>query len=360
MSNFFFRLSLLILLTSISSLHAQVKKTIPGNLLIPENGEISDSEFNKFLPYFNDASIQATHVSTWKSTKGLFVIYEKLDTLTFDDPFFKDKYVSDYTRVGLAFYTKSNSGYVQQFANDHAFFCSSCNNMKSHGITVEDNKITLYISWGPSIAYATNHYSFQYNGKDWILSESQLSLMDDGHNATEELSLYAANNKINLATFDAEFDSYDDSWPKASKSYGLEFNVDTIASLRNALARYPKKDYDQLHRILNKDVLQNFLYMAEVIDDGQPSVSTANVTALNDIAFYMEQANILDAAAYLLDPIIKKYPNREVARLNRGDVYHKEGLPQLAKQEYQEYIRLMKLRKLESRIPKRLLEYGKE
>lgn len=55
--------------------------------------------------------------------------------------------------------------------------------------------------------------------------------------------------------------------------------------------------------------------------------------------------------------MIEKFPQREVAYLNLGDLYAKKGLLQEAALAYQSYIKLMAQRKLEHKVPVRVREF---
>ena len=76
----------------------------------------------------------------------------------------------------------------------------------------------------------------------------------------------------------------------------------------------------------------------------------------NDIAFFFEQAGAYQEAIYLLEKIIEKYPNRTVAYINLGDSYLKDGNKEKAIENYKIYVKQMKDKNKEKKIPKRVLK----
>ena len=51
------------------------------------------------------------------------------------------------------------------------------------------------------------------------------------------------------------------------------------------------------------------------------NLSKENLREYNDIAYYLEQSKAYDEAVFLLEKIIKEFPNRTVAYINLGDAY---------------------------------------
>lgn len=81
------------------------------------------------------------------------------------------------------------------------------------------------------------------------------------------------------------------------------------------------------------------------------------VQKYNDIAYYLQQKNANNEAIFLLEKIIKKFPNRTVAYLNLADAYDGINDKEKAKENYEKYINLMKQENKENKIPKRVLEF---
>jgi uncharacterized protein (TIGR02145 family) len=81
-------------------------------------------------------------------------------------------------------------------------------------------------------------------------------------------------------------------------------------------------------------------------------VSNANHVIYNNMGYYLEQAEAYDAAIYLLNAVLEKYPQRVVAHLNIADAYWGNGERVKARKHYEEYVRLMKDQKKDiSNIP---------
>jgi tetratricopeptide (TPR) repeat protein len=77
----------------------------------------------------------------------------------------------------------------------------------------------------------------------------------------------------------------------------------------------------------------------------------------NDIAYYLEKAEIYDEAIFILENIIKKEPTRVVAYLNIADAYWGTENKSQAKKNYEKYLYLMKSQKKDlSKIPQRVYE----
>ncbi|CAA0156027.1 tetratricopeptide repeat protein [Tenacibaculum maritimum] len=85
-------------------------------------------------------------------------------------------------------------------------------------------------------------------------------------------------------------------------------------------------------------------------------IENTNLTFYNDKAYYLEQSGLYTEAIYLLERIIKQYPNRTVAYINLGDSYWGVGSFEKAKKTYQIYVKQMQKKGKEVIIPKRVLE----
>lgn len=72
------------------------------------------------------------------------------------------------------------------------------------------------------------------------------------------------------------------------------------------------------------------------------SLSDVSVNQYNNLAYYLEQNQQYNESKYLLETILKTYPNRVVAWLNYGDVMWELNEKSKAKSAYQKYKSLMK------------------
>ena len=84
-------------------------------------------------------------------------------------------------------------------------------------------------------------------------------------------------------------------------------------------------------------------------------LSTKTLPTYNNIAYYLQKAGANKEAIYLLEKILKKHPNKTVAYYNIGDAYWAVGEKEKAKQVYRTYIKQMKAKGKEKRIPKIVL-----
>ncbi len=88
--------------------------------------------------------------------------------------------------------------------------------------------------------------------------------------------------------------------------------------------------------------------------------SKQQVSAYNNMAYFLQLYGANKEAIYLLEKILQKYPNRTVAYYNIGDAYWAVGDKEKAKQAYRTYIKQMKAKGKEKRIPKIVLQRAKE
>ncbi len=86
------------------------------------------------------------------------------------------------------------------------------------------------------------------------------------------------------------------------------------------------------------------------------NIDFVNVHEVNNIAYYLEQSGQYSESVFLLERILKKFPNRTVAYINLGDAYWGLGKQKQAKEAYEKYIELMKTNGKESKIPQRVYE----
>lgn len=86
------------------------------------------------------------------------------------------------------------------------------------------------------------------------------------------------------------------------------------------------------------------------------NINIKNFTTYNNIAYYLQKSGANKEAIYLLERILEKYPNRTVVYYNLGDAYWGLGKKKKAKQAYQTYIKQMKEKGKEKKIPKIVIQ----
>ena len=110
------------------------------------------------------------------------------------------------------------------------------------------------------------------------------------------------------------------------------------------------------HKLKHKKYLK--IYTNEFFQQlvSQQPLNNQNLTTYNNIAYYLQKAGANKEAIYLLEKILQQYPKRTVAYYNLGDAYWAVGDKEKAKQVYRTYIKQMKAKGKEKRIPKIALQ----
>lgn len=145
---------------------------------------------------------------------------------------------------------------------------------------------------------------------------------------------YNKSKRIILKDFDIDFKNLKNAY--FNKSISLKKEVFKI------IAYNEEKEVN----CLPKEYLNKYLYFKY----------PKTINKSNDIAFFFEQAGYYKEAIYLLAKIVEKYPNRTVSYINLGDSYLKDGNKEKAIKNYKIYIKQMKEKNKEEKIPKRVLE----
>lgn len=326
--------------------------------------QVNGSEKDVFIEIehqFNAPNLRLKDYVFSEQKDYIFFTYQKLDTLYFDHPFFKNEREEDRTYEGLALYYLGKNGYDLQFANDEAFMCTSCNNRTDNGITLNNDTATLSTRWGPSFSNAYDVFKFAKvrGSKDWVLFETFASLTDDTHVAVWYVTRYKTPNKIFLADLVGETLRFDqDPNLVTLQKVALEYKDGSTKSLLKAFNEIPKSSYDLFATYYTTDELTSFLYqIPNKNEDFDLLVNTSNVVDLNNIGYFLEQANALEPARFMLEKVLRAYPEREVAYLNLGDVFYKMKDLNQASSNYKEYIRLMNKRNLSQKIPSRIVDF---
>jgi hypothetical protein len=92
------------------------------------------------------------------------------------------------------------------------------------------------------------------------------------------------------------------------------------------------------------------------ISEISSNIDMENVQAANDLAYYLtENGRAFDATSILI-ALVKKFPDRVVARLNLADAYWDNNFKDLSRVEYRDYYEQMVSMNLKSRIPDRVLK----
>ncbi|OJU73578.1 MAG: hypothetical protein BGO09_05560 [Bacteroidetes bacterium 47-18] len=332
--------------------YAQVPQYLSSTVL-GEEELTSPGSYTGLAAAFNNRKVRVNQVFV-RDRDNLFINYKKADTLTFDAPLYTTGAGDDYTLEGLAFYKRKNDRYELQFANDYAFFCTSCNNMQSHPVSFSGDTLLLSIYWGPSVASVSDHYSFvwQPGSRQWLLQTAYYPWTNDAGETSHTLLLASEQYRILLDTFNAELFPFHHE--KGLVKFSLDYPQGDIAALEKALRTIPAAGRKYLPLLFSEDDMYVFLAILEDKLQTEAVITSSTVTGLNNIAYYLEQANSTPAAVMLLEKIIAAFPEREVAHLNLADAYTKLDRPEKAKEHYIRYLQQMRKRGLEHKVPQRV------
>ena len=132
---------------------------------------------------------------------------------------------------------------------------------------------------------------------------------------------------------------------KLDKSKRIDYILDPKFTLSEFLLKCKEKNIEVLNS-LNEEYINFYL--------NKYLLSIKNLTTYNDIAYYLQKKEMNKEAIYLLEKILKKYPNRTVAYYNLGDAYWEIGDKEKAIKAYKTYIEQMKTKGKEKRIPKKI------
>jgi tetratricopeptide (TPR) repeat protein len=126
-----------------------------------------------------------------------------------------------------------------------------------------------------------------------------------------------------------------------------------LFSLENFL-----KSYTGIGRLKPKFSFKNSAFGLSSLKDILNTIKIAEktLTPYNNIAYYLQKAGANKEAIFLLEKIIKKFPNRTVAYYNLGDAYWALGEKDKAIKAYTTYIEQMCDKGLQKKIPKEVLK----
>ncbi|NIF70444.1 tetratricopeptide repeat protein [Burkholderia sp. Ap-962] len=86
------------------------------------------------------------------------------------------------------------------------------------------------------------------------------------------------------------------------------------------------------------------------------NIDSVSVEDINNLAFYLGRYKRSSDAVEILQSLVKRFPDRAVARLNLADAYWDIDAKDLAVPQYQEYNRQMNAKGLSAKIPPRSLD----
>jgi hypothetical protein len=137
----------------------------------------------------------------------------------------------------------------------------------------------------------------------------------------------------------------------ASGPYSYEPAAAVQAAIKNELRQFA----DALR---NPSELKTFIASMPDYSVAELSsyVDSTTVEAINNLAFYLTENGRSYVAIPLLISIVRKFPDRVVAKLNLADAYWDNDMKTQAAERYRGYVNEMRESGKSSRVPKRVLD----
>jgi tetratricopeptide (TPR) repeat protein len=135
----------------------------------------------------------------------------------------------------------------------------------------------------------------------------------------------------------------ENGWDLEGKVYKIGSKTELLSLFIDIKKLYKKKEYRELQGLINGVNLHNI------------KVNKKNISRYNDIAYYLQKANINKEAITLLEQVISFESKRAVAHYNIADAYDALGKKVKALIHYTLYVKQMKEMGKTKRIPKTIL-----
>ena len=194
-----------------------------------------------------------------------------------------------------------------------------------------DNSIILSFEFGSILLYNYKFIFKAYKNK-YILSSISINAFNKKNTDIWVDKTISIKEKITLKNFNAE---------KIIGRYTPTVPISLEELLKLLKDKQGIKFYDE-------NFLKIFLELYPF--------SSKTLTSYNNIAYYLQKAGANKEAAYLLEKIIQKFPNRTVAYYNLGDAYWALAEKQKAIKAYTTYVEQMCHKGLQKKIPNVVLE----
>lgn len=201
-----------------------------------------------------------------------------------------------------------------------------------------------------SLLYELNASATKIKEKyDFIYSDQGITLVD------KEIMKFGQDglmiNRIYVENFDMSNKTYDDL-----QSLGSEL-PDNFELTKSSMSIYDSKKTLFATQDFQSTIENLFI---EYPDMGQSETKIINVESTNNQAFALEKLGANEESKTLLEEITRQFPDRIVAYLNLADVYWKLNEKDKAKENYNQYISLMKSQKKDlSKVPERVYDRSK-
>lgn len=195
-----------------------------------------------------------------------------------------------------------------------------------------------------SLLYELNASATKVKEKyDLIYSDQGITLVD------KEIMKFGQEglmiNRIYVESFDMSNKTYDNL-----QSLGSEL-PDNFELTKSSMSIYDSKKTLFATQDFQSTIENLFI---EYPDMGQSETKIINVESANNQAFALEKLGANEESKTLLEEITRQFPDRIVAYLNLADIFWKLNEKDKAKENYIQYISLMKSQKKDlSKVPKR-------
>jgi len=258
----------------------------------------------------------------------------------------KDKIVSNERHEGneLYFFQKEN--------NEYQLVVESINFSEDGGriideispIANEGKEILKIHTYFPAGGKAQADYFVSFEKNNWILSRIIFEIGDWKNDYTKTYSCEVHQNIIlNELTSEQGINKLR-HLPQESKRDEL---CDLIYYFENSLDEFIKRFEKD-----NPNIYNGIGRYESLLSKYQ--MSNENIKQYNDIAYYLEQAKLYNESIFLLEKIIKTFPERTVAYINLADAYNGLENTEKAKENYKKYVELMKTDNKKDKIPQRV------
>ncbi|SJN59074.1 hypothetical protein VR7878_03208 [Vibrio ruber DSM 16370] len=259
----------------------------------------------------------------------------KLDYVVYSKPFMGDE---------LYFFVNKNNKYYlslkgYNFSQDGGYIMTNI-----YPASDKSNRLNIRTSF-PGAGNGEINYLISYENKKYFLDETihtvRYSFDKDGRvdicTVKQNIDLQMLYSKSNISLH--EIPSEDERDEKCTILFKITASIDDF------IQRVREEPYSTYETTQRYEALIN-----------KYKITNKNVTQYNDLAYFLEKRGAYKESIFVLRHIVKDFPSRTVAYINLGDALWGKKDRDKAKDAYQTYIKLMKERGNESKIPKQVFK----
>ncbi len=239
----------------------------------------------------------------------------------------------------------------------YTFVLKSINFTEDGGNVIDDikalndaNNVFTIDTFFPDRGSYEIRYFISFKDSKWFLTKTEYKTSSWQNDYTKSYICDVQQNiDLNELGSDNWFDKINHIPPEDKRDDMCNINFYMENTLEEFIKRF-KSDNQSIVKGINR-------YVALI---GKFPLSLKTLLTYNNIAYYLQKTGANKESIYLLEKILKKYPNRTVAYYNIGDAYWELGDKEKAKQAYSTYIKQMKAKGKEKRIPRTLIKRVQE